>query len=355
MRSSKTPPTMMNRAGDVDDSGQPRDARGRWASKDGQPGEAAAESHPALTKIYGTPAAGPAHPARASGEQRGTRQLVSAQDRQTFQALPQQAQEFLLRRHSEMEGDYQRRVQAASGAVQFAQALAPVFSDPVIAGSLQQSGVAPLNAIEQWAGFHRRAMDPNPQVRSQLLGELADRMGLVNPATDGQSAPTPALSPQDLQDPVIRHFADTLGRALNETQTLRGEIQRMQSQTAEQRQAESLRATRWTVDQLRRRNRRSGPPLAAGFRRGAAGADRDVPSQSAAGHSAGLRGGTLANSVNPQPPDRAATERCAATPGTRTSPPGGALQRARHDLAGQQSTDCQRRGEGIAGRIGSIG
>jgi len=235
---------------EVDDSGQPRDEYGRFRSKGQDPGEAAAPEPPSPDDKITAPQQpdSPTQPAQAASSEAPAN--WSAQDRQTFQALPQQAQEFLLRRHSEMEGDYQRRVQAAGGAVQFASALAPIFSDPVIAGSLQHSGVDPLNAISQWAGFHRRAMDPNPQVRSQLLGELADRMGLVSPASNGQSPPGPQLSEKDLQDPVIRHFADTLGRALNETQSLRGEIQRIQSQTAEERQAQSLRATRWTVDQF---------------------------------------------------------------------------------------------------------
>ena len=235
-------------ASEVDDSDQPRDELGRFRSKDREPGEAAASEPPSPDDKITAPQQPESPTQPPPGVSSEAPQNWSAQDRQTFQALPPQAQEFLLRRHSEMEGDYQRRVQAASGAVQFAQALAPVFSDPVIAGSLQQNGIAPLNAIEQWAGFHRRAMDHNPQVRMQLLGELADRMGLVNPAASGQSPSGPQLSEKDLQDPVIRHFADTLGRALNETQTLRGEIQRMQSQAAQERESETLRATRWTVD-----------------------------------------------------------------------------------------------------------
>ena len=64
---------------EVDNSGQPRDEYGRFRSKGQDPGVAAAPEPPSPDdKINGTPAAGKPHPARASGEQRGPRQLERA-------------------------------------------------------------------------------------------------------------------------------------------------------------------------------------------------------------------------------------------------------------------------------------
>jgi len=244
----------------VDDQGRTRDKRGRWVSKDGQPGEAEGDEPPSPDEDS-APQQPPPDPARGSNQ---APQHWSAQDRELFAKLPPEGQEFLVRGHTDMERDYQSRVQAAHGAVQFAQALGPIFSDPVISGSLQQQGLAPLQAIEQWASFHHRAMSPDPRVRQQLLGELADRMGLVNPAMPGQS-PSGPLSEEDLKDPAIRHFADTLGRTFSETQALRAEIQRMQQGQAQQAQAEALKVSRWGVDSFADEKDQQGNPLRPDF------------------------------------------------------------------------------------------
>lgn len=166
-----------------------------------------------------------------------------------------------MRRHTEMERDYQTKTQAAATAVQFTQSLAPIFQDPVIAGSLQQAGVSPYDAIGQWAGFHRRAMDPNPAVRTALWQELGQRMGL-NPAANGQmSQPgTAALSEDDLKDPAIRYFADHIGKTLNDVQTLRGELQQMRQQEAQKANAEVLKVTRWSIDSFADEKDASGKP-----------------------------------------------------------------------------------------------
>lgn len=153
-----------------------------------------------------------------------------------------------MRRHTEMERDYQGKAQAAATAVQFTQSLAPIFQDPVIAGSLQQARVSPYDAIGQWASFHRRAMDPNPQVRTALLQELGQRMGL-DPAALRQSQPGGvALSEEDLKDPAIRYFADHLSKQFSDVQALRGELHQMRQQEQQKVQAEVLKVTRGSVD-----------------------------------------------------------------------------------------------------------
>lgn len=153
-----------------------------------------------------------------------------------------------MRRHTEMERDYQGKAQAAATAVQFTQSLAPIFQDPVISGSLQQAKVSPYDAIGQWASFHRRAMDPNPAVRVALLTELGQRMGL-DPAAMRQSQPGMAnLSEEDLKDPAIRYFADHLSKQFSDVQALRGELHQMRQQEQQKVQAEVLKVTRGSVD-----------------------------------------------------------------------------------------------------------
>jgi hypothetical protein len=176
--------------------------------------------------------------------------------------LPPEGQEFLLRRHTEMERDYQTKAQAAATAVQFTQSLAPIFQDPVISGSLQQAGVSAYDAIGQWAGFHRRAMDQNPQVRMALWQELGQRMGL-NPAANGQQMSPPGfegLSEEDLKDPAIRSFVDHVSKTQSEVQTLRGELHQMRQQEHQKVQAEVLKVNRWSVDSFADEKDASGKP-----------------------------------------------------------------------------------------------
>ena len=224
-----------------------RDNRGRFTAADQQPKPGEQSNDPApQTDPKASDDAKPADPAPGSNQ---PPQHWPEQDRQTFAKLDPAGQQFLLRRHSEMERDYQAKTQAAATAVQFTQSLAPIFGDPLISGSLQQARISPFEAIGQWAGFHRRAMDPNPQVRQQLLMELAQRMGL-DPAAGGASRQglQGQLSEDDLKDPAIRYFADHIGQTQSQMQALRGEMQRMANSVAERQQQEVLKVTRWSID-----------------------------------------------------------------------------------------------------------
>lgn len=239
----------------VDGDAQPRDARGRFAPVDqaAKPGEAAPPddgTQPRDDTISAPQQPPEPHPAPPGSSSEAPANW-SAEDRQTFAKLQPEGQQFLLRRHSEMEGDYQRRVQANATAAQFTQALAPVFQDPVIAGSLQQAGASPYDAIQQWASFHKRAMDPSPAVRGALLKELGERMGL-NPAAGGPvSQPGQSgLSEEDLKDPAIKFFADQSAKALNDVQALRGELNQMRQRDADRQTAEAMKVSRWQIDQF---------------------------------------------------------------------------------------------------------
>jgi len=221
--------------------GRPRDSLGRFAADPAKPGEQSTD--PAPKENSEAPGeAKPIDPAPQDGRSNQPPQHWSEQDRQAFAKLAPEGQAFLLRRHSEMERDYQTKAQASATAVQFTTALAPIFQHPVISGSLQQAGVSPMEAIGQWAGFHLRAMDPNPQVKIGLLMELAQRMGL-DPAAPGQmSQPGPGqLSAEDLKDPAIRYFADHLG-------SINGRIDQITRAAEEKAQVETMKITRRGID-----------------------------------------------------------------------------------------------------------
>ena len=126
-----------------------------------------------------------------------------------FGKLPQEGQAFLLRRHTEMERDYQRRVQASATAVQFTDAVAPDFQDPTIQAVAAAERAVPDEAIQQWAGCIGGPQHPDPRERVNLLVDIAQNIGLDPAAifaTSRQDGPAPALSEEERKDPAIQLF-----------------------------------------------------------------------------------------------------------------------------------------------------
>jgi hypothetical protein len=205
--------------------GQQRDERGRFVKKESQPGEAEAETPPSPDEETQEPVE---HPAPETGVAAQPPANWSAEDRAAFAELTPKGQEFLLRRHSEMESDYQKRVQATAFSNQFVQAVTPVFNDPDIAESLRQTGRSPIEAVYQWAGFHKRALgDLNSRIT--LLFDLANQMQIDPAAVFGLSpAPVNQLFTQEqLADPATKKFADHIGQMSSRLQALEAENQRM--------------------------------------------------------------------------------------------------------------------------------
>jgi hypothetical protein len=235
----------------VDGEGQPRDARGRFASKDGEPGEAEQDDAPSPEEEQqkAPDAAKPADPARGSNQ---PPQHWSEQDREMFARLPQEGQAFLLRRHTEMERDYTTKAQANATAVQFTDAVGQLFQDPVIAETQRRSGLDPYQMIHALLTMQRRGMHPDPGERFKLLVDVARNIGL-DPAAifanqSRQDGSAPALTEEDRKNPAIQYFADHLGRHNREVQELRNTVQQLvqgNQQAAEQQQ---LRVTRWGID-----------------------------------------------------------------------------------------------------------
>jgi hypothetical protein len=162
-------------------------------------------------------------------------------------------QAWALRREAALEGDYQRKVQATAQAAQVVQAIAPVFQDPAIAASLQREGLTPVDAIGQWAGFHRRFMDPNPENRAGVMRELMQRSGLDPAAVwPAQTRPQeiPGLSEKDRADPAIKYITDVIGRLNAENQATRQALAMMQTAEADKANKAAVAVAREAIDRF---------------------------------------------------------------------------------------------------------
>lgn len=187
-----------------------------------------------------------------------------------FGSLPQEGQAFLLRRHTEMERDYQTKAQAAATAVQFTDAVGQLFQDPIISGSLRREGLTPYDAIHQLLGMHRRAQTNDPQEKVNLLVDIARNIGLDPAAvfaTSRQDGPAPALSEEERRNPAIRYFADHLSRTGNEVQQLRSTVQQLIQGSQNAAAQQQLRVTRWGIDSFAEEKGEDGRPLHPDFDR----------------------------------------------------------------------------------------
>lgn len=221
-------------------SARARDNLGRFASKD-----AAGEQSPDPA-LQDPASPTPQPPVQPQGNE--APQHWSAEDKANFAKLPQEGQQFLLKRHAAMEADYTAKTQAAATAVQFTQAVAPLFEDPVIKASLANVDGRPLHpvhAIQQLVGFHKRAItDP-----VGLVKELVQRLNVDPAAIFGPTSnPPPGLSEEDMKDPAIKFFADHVGKQQQEVQNLRAQLQNFDRQQQERLSQESLRVTQWGID-----------------------------------------------------------------------------------------------------------
>jgi hypothetical protein len=173
-----------------------------------------------------------------------------------FRRIDPEAQEFVLERVRETERFVQEKVQAAATAIQFTNALGPTFQDPVIAGALQQAGITPYDAIQQWAAFHKWYMqDP-----AALIEELKRHAGM-NSAANGQTKNPLGLSDDVLADPAVKTFADYIGATQQEMQALRGTLNQIIQSGVNQQNAQALAQSRWIIDQFAEAKDQQGNPL----------------------------------------------------------------------------------------------
>lgn len=258
----------------VASSERPRDKSGRWLPKnsEGQPSEAIDPAvDPAskpVSEHQAAPAADPAAAPAARSNQ--APEHWSADDKATFAKMPPEGQAFLLKRHGEMEAEFTRKSQANAGAVQFTQALAPVFNDPHVAASLKEMGVNPVQIVHEWASLHRKATSPNQQDKFSVLVDLTQRMGLdparIFSALSNQPPPLPpGMTEADMKDPAVRFIADHLGRTTSDLNALRGELQQMRAAEQRAREETGLRSARSGIDGFADEKTADGKPLRPHF------------------------------------------------------------------------------------------
>ena len=248
---------------------RPRDKSGRWVSKTGEtpPGEAIEPLDPAPKPKIEVQKP-PTDPAAVSPPARSNQvpEHWSADDKATFAKLPAEGQAFLLKRHGDMEAEFTRKSQASAGAVQFTQALAPVFNDPQIAQSLKQAGVHPVQAIQEWASWHKMGTSPRQEDKFHLLVGLSQRMGLdparIFSALSNQSPSNPMnLSEEDLKDPAVKFIADHLGKTQSKLDAIEGELQQRNQREHQARAEWGVRSARQGIDGFADEKSKDGRPL----------------------------------------------------------------------------------------------
>jgi len=145
----------------------------------------------------------------------------AAEDRDTFAGVPREAQEFLLKRHKDMEADYTRKTQeVASARRQFEEQqeiMAPISQDLALAG-------ADANAFIRQQVAWAQAFKADPRA---ALGKLAGAYGLdVAQLSEGQEEVDPTVQAMQQELANIR---------ANQQQSLQA-----QQQTEQQRLLQSI-------------------------------------------------------------------------------------------------------------------
>ncbi len=248
------------------DRGDGRDVHGRFVAKEPSQdaGEAKAKPSSPETPPVETTQKTP-DPAAQPGASNQLPEHWSAEDKAMFAKLPQDAQSFLMRRHTEMEADYTRKSQANAEAVQALHSLTPVFQDPDIAKSMQENNFTPMQAIMDWARLHKGAVSANPRDRATTLYEIAERMGFDPARVFAPSRPPVQLTEEQKRDPAIMYFADLHSKAVSDLQALRAELTQFKSSEEGRIQEEALRVTRGSIDAFADEKDAQGKPLRPHF------------------------------------------------------------------------------------------
>lgn len=150
----------------------------------------------------------------------------SEADRTMFGTLTKEAQDFLLRRHRDMEADYTRKTQENSTAIKLGKAALEVI-DPEIQSSLQMAGVPQDQFLKNLVGYHKLSMqDPAGFVRAvvQSLGlDPAKVFAASPPAGEGQQ------QTQAAPDPLSTRLAAIEGRLNRDEQARLQEVRQTAS------------------------------------------------------------------------------------------------------------------------------
>jgi len=112
----------------------------------------------------------------------------SASDKEAFNEQPTGAQEWMLKRHKELEGDYTRKRQQESSQVRLAENVTDALSP--FREEFSRAGLDEAGAVRQLASWHT-ALKNNPK---QAIQELATTYG-VDLSADIDDTTDPAMQP----------------------------------------------------------------------------------------------------------------------------------------------------------------
>jgi hypothetical protein len=170
--------------------------------------------------------------------------LWKAEDKETFKALPPEAQQFLLRRHGEMEADYTRKTQQHAAFVRDYDPVRQVLSP--YEAQIKQAGFTPATLVKAWSDVEKGLMEGRGVdiVRDLVTNyrldkaQLARVLGLTGAAGSGGAGTEAPPAPQ-AQQPIV--LPPELAREL---ETLRNGHQQVtqfltSQQQAQQREAEN--------------------------------------------------------------------------------------------------------------------
>lgn len=174
----------------------------------------------------------------------------SAEDKTMFGQQSPEAQEFLLRRHQQMEADYTQKTQEHAETLRQYGAISQVMAP--FQQSIQKEGIDMAGAISRWAAAEKWLND-DPQ--SAIKG-LADAYGvdLVGLASQGGSSDTTSYTDQSgsngqdiTNHPVIKNLQKDLDtmRQSNVTQAQNDANARIQAFATEKDESGNLKRPYW--------------------------------------------------------------------------------------------------------------
>lgn len=161
-----------------------------------------------------------------------------AEDKETFKALPAEAQQFLLRRHNEMDADYTRKMQQHSAFVRDYEPVQQMFAP--YEAQIRQMGHSPMTLIKAWADVEKKLVDGDGigVVRDLVTNykldktQLARALGLTgdsgNAGAGTEAPPAPSQQPIVLPPELERELATLRNGYQQVTQVLTAQQQAAQ-------------------------------------------------------------------------------------------------------------------------------
>lgn len=100
----------------------------------------------------------------------------ASEDREVFKALDKKGQNFLLRRHREMEAGYTKKLQSHSEDVKIAESYRKKLTPHE--GYIKQIGIDPMDAFEKLISAEIKLRTGSPQEKAALLQNLDKQYGV---------------------------------------------------------------------------------------------------------------------------------------------------------------------------------